>query len=56
MGNHWNLILWSFPFQQGRKSVDLAHKYHKLTKCKHAAPLLEEDLSVFSLNSSNTEP
>ncbi|XP_004584205.2 telomere repeats-binding bouquet formation protein 1 [Ochotona princeps] len=32
MGNHWNLILWSFPFQQGRTSVDLAHKYHKLTK------------------------
>ncbi|KAK2085219.1 Telomere repeats-binding bouquet formation protein 1 [Saguinus oedipus] len=32
MGNHWNLILWSFPFQQGRKAVDLAHKYHKLTK------------------------
>uniref|UniRef100_A0A8D1BV09 Telomere repeats-binding bouquet formation protein 1 n=1 Tax=Sus scrofa TaxID=9823 RepID=A0A8D1BV09_PIG len=39
MGNHWNLILWSFPFQQGRKAVDLAHKYHKLTKCpKYAAP------------------
>ncbi|XP_036202538.1 telomere repeats-binding bouquet formation protein 1 isoform X1 [Myotis myotis] len=32
MGNHWNAILWSFPFQQGRKSVDLAQKYHKLTK------------------------
>ncbi|XP_032342351.1 telomere repeats-binding bouquet formation protein 1 isoform X3 [Camelus ferus] len=32
MGNHWNLILWSFPFQQGRKAVDLAHKYHKLIK------------------------
>ncbi|KAM7058746.1 telomere repeats-binding bouquet formation protein 1 isoform 8-T9 [Molossus nigricans] len=32
MGNHWNLILWSFPFQQGRKSVDLAQKYHKLIK------------------------
>uniref|UniRef100_A0A8C2SGZ6 Telomere repeats-binding bouquet formation protein 1 n=1 Tax=Capra hircus TaxID=9925 RepID=A0A8C2SGZ6_CAPHI len=39
MGNHWNLILWSFPFQQGRKAVDLAHKYHKLTKCpKYVAP------------------
>ncbi|KAF4010765.1 hypothetical protein G4228_002481 [Cervus hanglu yarkandensis] len=39
MGNHWNLILWSFPFQQGRKAVDLAHKYHKLTKCpKCVAP------------------
>ncbi|XP_032983917.1 telomere repeats-binding bouquet formation protein 1 [Rhinolophus ferrumequinum] len=47
MGNHWNLILWSFPFQQGRKSVDLAHKYHKLSKRPEcAAPLLEEDLSV----------
>lgn len=32
MGNHWNAILWSFPFQQGRKSVHLAQKYHKLTK------------------------
>ncbi|XP_054552861.1 telomere repeats-binding bouquet formation protein 1 isoform X2 [Talpa occidentalis] len=32
MGNHWNSILWSFPFQQGRKAVDLAHKYHKLIK------------------------
>ncbi|XP_023618910.1 telomere repeats-binding bouquet formation protein 1 isoform X3 [Myotis lucifugus] len=32
MGNHWNAILWSFPFQQGRKSVDLAQKYHKLTR------------------------
>ncbi|XP_049643373.1 telomere repeats-binding bouquet formation protein 1 [Suncus etruscus] len=32
MGNHWNSILWSFPFQQGRKAVDLAHKYHKLVK------------------------
>uniref|UniRef100_A0A2K6BAT7 Telomere repeats-binding bouquet formation protein 1 n=1 Tax=Macaca nemestrina TaxID=9545 RepID=A0A2K6BAT7_MACNE len=32
MGNHWNSILWSFPFQQGRKAVDLAHKYRKLTK------------------------
>ncbi|XP_042825947.1 telomere repeats-binding bouquet formation protein 1 isoform X5 [Panthera tigris] len=39
MGNHWNLILWSFPFQQGRKAVDLAHKYHNLTKgSKHEAP------------------
>ncbi|KAG8521733.1 Telomere repeats-binding bouquet formation protein 1 [Galemys pyrenaicus] len=32
MGNHWNSILWSFPFQQGRKAVDLAHKYHRLIK------------------------
>ncbi|XP_055001590.1 telomere repeats-binding bouquet formation protein 1 [Sorex araneus] len=32
MGNHWNSILWSYPFQQGRKAVDLAHKYHKLIK------------------------
>ncbi|XP_069860968.1 telomere repeats-binding bouquet formation protein 1-like isoform X1 [Dipodomys merriami] len=37
MGNHWNSILWSFPFQKGRTAVDLAHKYHNLikhTKCK----------------------
>ncbi|XP_052023068.1 telomere repeats-binding bouquet formation protein 1 [Apodemus sylvaticus] len=32
MGNHWNSILWSFPFQKGRRAVDLAHKYHKLIK------------------------
>ncbi|XP_008770474.1 telomere repeats-binding bouquet formation protein 1 isoform X2 [Rattus norvegicus] len=32
MGNHWNLILWSFPFQKGRRAIDLAHKYHKLIK------------------------
>ncbi|XP_053459439.1 telomere repeats-binding bouquet formation protein 1 isoform X1 [Nycticebus coucang] len=32
MGNHWNSILWSFPFQQGRTAVDLARKYQKLTK------------------------
>uniref|UniRef100_A0A8D2E405 Telomere repeat binding bouquet formation protein 1 n=1 Tax=Sciurus vulgaris TaxID=55149 RepID=A0A8D2E405_SCIVU len=32
MGNHWNSILWSFPFQQGRTAVDLAHKYHNLIK------------------------
>ncbi|CAH7073722.1 Terb1 [Phodopus roborovskii] len=32
MGNHWNSILWSFPFQQGRRAVDLAHKYHKLIR------------------------
>ncbi|XP_058135874.1 telomere repeats-binding bouquet formation protein 1 [Dasypus novemcinctus] len=32
MGNHWNSILWSFPFQQGRRAVDLAHKYSKLTR------------------------
>nr|XP_003471985.1 telomere repeats-binding bouquet formation protein 1 [Cavia porcellus] len=32
MGNHWNSILWSFPFQQGRTAVDLAHKYHNLVK------------------------
>uniref|UniRef100_A0A8C5L9W6 Telomere repeats-binding bouquet formation protein 1 n=1 Tax=Jaculus jaculus TaxID=51337 RepID=A0A8C5L9W6_JACJA len=39
MGNHWNSILWSFPFQQGRKAVDLAHKYHQLIKGpKCAAP------------------
>ncbi|EHB07332.1 Coiled-coil domain-containing protein 79 [Heterocephalus glaber] len=39
MGNHWNSILWSFPFQQGRTAVDLAHKYHKLvTRPKCAVP------------------
>ncbi|XP_051025131.1 telomere repeats-binding bouquet formation protein 1 isoform X2 [Acomys russatus] len=32
MGNHWNSILWSFPFQKGRRAVDLAHKYHKLIR------------------------
>ncbi|XP_004371576.1 telomere repeats-binding bouquet formation protein 1 [Trichechus manatus latirostris] len=37
MGNHWNSILWSFPFQQGRTAVDLAHKYHKLTKRQKCA-------------------
>ncbi|XP_029425845.1 telomere repeats-binding bouquet formation protein 1 isoform X5 [Nannospalax galili] len=37
MGNHWNSILWSFPFQQGRKAVDLAHKYHKLIKGPNCA-------------------
>ncbi|XP_008572349.1 PREDICTED: telomere repeats-binding bouquet formation protein 1 isoform X2 [Galeopterus variegatus] len=37
MGNHWNSILWSFPFQQGRTAVDLAHKYHKLTKRRKCA-------------------
>ncbi|XP_019361087.1 PREDICTED: telomere repeats-binding bouquet formation protein 1 isoform X2 [Gavialis gangeticus] len=30
MGNHWNLILWSYPFQKGRTNVDLAKKYHRL--------------------------
>nr|XP_023412304.1 telomere repeats-binding bouquet formation protein 1 [Loxodonta africana] len=37
MGNHWNSILWSFPFQQGRRAVDLAHKYRKLTKRQKCA-------------------
>ncbi|XP_056382053.1 telomere repeats-binding bouquet formation protein 1 isoform X5 [Hyla sarda] len=32
-GYHWNAILWSYPFQQGRKNVDLAKKY-KLLKEK----------------------
>ncbi|XP_071423971.1 telomere repeats-binding bouquet formation protein 1 [Pithys albifrons albifrons] len=32
MGNHWNLILWSYPFQKGRTSVDLAKKYYRLQK------------------------
>ncbi|KAM9626084.1 telomere repeats-binding bouquet formation protein 1 isoform 7-T12 [Morphnus guianensis] len=30
MGNHWNLILWSYPFQKGRTSVDLSKKYYRL--------------------------
>ncbi|XP_006878968.1 PREDICTED: coiled-coil domain-containing protein 79 [Elephantulus edwardii] len=48
MGNHWNSILWSYPFQQGRTAVDLAHKYHKLIKCqKCAAPSLEKDCVGF---------
>ncbi|XP_035747422.1 telomere repeats-binding bouquet formation protein 1 [Egretta garzetta] len=29
MGNHWNLILWSYPFQKGRTSVDLSKKYYR---------------------------
>nr|XP_042133162.1 telomere repeats-binding bouquet formation protein 1 isoform X3 [Peromyscus maniculatus bairdii] len=39
MGNHWNSILWSFPFQQGRKAVDLAHKYHKLIRSPNCAAI-----------------
>nr|XP_034378058.1 telomere repeats-binding bouquet formation protein 1 [Arvicanthis niloticus] len=39
MGNHWNSILWSFPFQKGRRAVDLAHKYHKLIKGSSSAAL-----------------
>ncbi|XP_021076275.1 telomere repeats-binding bouquet formation protein 1 isoform X1 [Mus pahari] len=39
MGNHWNSILWSFPFQKGRRAVDLAHKYHRLTKGPSCAAL-----------------
>nr|XP_028595509.1 telomere repeats-binding bouquet formation protein 1 isoform X2 [Podarcis muralis] len=27
MGHHWNLILWTYPFQKGRTNVDLAKKY-----------------------------
>ncbi|XP_054054297.1 telomere repeats-binding bouquet formation protein 1 isoform X6 [Rissa tridactyla] len=30
MGNHWSLILWSYPFQKGRTSVDLSKKYYRL--------------------------
>ncbi|XP_075571915.1 telomere repeats-binding bouquet formation protein 1 isoform X5 [Pelecanus crispus] len=30
MGNHWNLILWSYPFQKGRTSVDISKKYYRL--------------------------
>uniref|UniRef100_U3JZ04 Telomere repeat binding bouquet formation protein 1 n=1 Tax=Ficedula albicollis TaxID=59894 RepID=U3JZ04_FICAL len=33
MGNHWNLILWSYPFQKGRTSVDLSKKYYRLSEC-----------------------
>ncbi|XP_069824603.1 telomere repeats-binding bouquet formation protein 1 isoform X2 [Dendropsophus ebraccatus] len=29
-GHHWNAILWSYPFQKGRKNVDLAKKYKQL--------------------------
>ncbi|XP_064527402.1 telomere repeats-binding bouquet formation protein 1 isoform X2 [Pseudopipra pipra] len=32
MGNHWNLILWSYPFQKGRTNVDLSKKYYRLQK------------------------
>ncbi|XP_003499732.1 telomere repeats-binding bouquet formation protein 1 isoform X1 [Cricetulus griseus] len=39
MGNHWNSILWSFPFQQGRRAVDLAHKYHKLIRGPNCATI-----------------
>ncbi|XP_005345586.3 telomere repeats-binding bouquet formation protein 1 [Microtus ochrogaster] len=39
MGNHWNSILWSFPFQQGRKAVDLAHKYYKLIRGPNCAAI-----------------
>ncbi|XP_074864888.1 telomere repeats-binding bouquet formation protein 1 [Carettochelys insculpta] len=35
MGNHWNSILWSYPFQKGRTNVDLAKKYHKLQTHKN---------------------
>ncbi|XP_010280048.1 PREDICTED: telomere repeats-binding bouquet formation protein 1 [Phaethon lepturus] len=30
MGNHWNSILWSYPFQKGRTSLDLSKKYYRL--------------------------
>ncbi|KAM3920311.1 telomere repeats-binding bouquet formation protein 1 [Leptodactylus fuscus] len=29
-GHHWNAILWSYPFQKGRRNVDLAKKYKQL--------------------------
>ncbi|GCC20899.1 hypothetical protein chiPu_0019469 [Chiloscyllium punctatum] len=32
MGNHWNSILWSYPFQKGRTNVDLSRKYRTLQK------------------------
>ncbi|XP_053305765.1 telomere repeats-binding bouquet formation protein 1 [Spea bombifrons] len=30
LGHRWNSILWSYPFQKGRRNVDLAKKYKKL--------------------------
>ncbi|XP_073439409.1 telomere repeats-binding bouquet formation protein 1 isoform X2 [Dendrobates tinctorius] len=30
LGHHWNAILWSYPFQKGRRNVDLAKKYKQL--------------------------
>ncbi|XP_052583695.1 telomere repeats-binding bouquet formation protein 1 isoform X1 [Peromyscus californicus insignis] len=39
MGNHWNSILWSFPFQEGRRAVDLAHKYYKLIRSPNCAAI-----------------
>ncbi|XP_030325698.1 telomere repeats-binding bouquet formation protein 1 [Strigops habroptila] len=30
IGNHWNVILWSYPFQKGRTNVDLSKKYYRL--------------------------
>ncbi|XP_050184189.1 telomere repeats-binding bouquet formation protein 1 isoform X1 [Myiozetetes cayanensis] len=38
MGNHWNLILWSYPFQKGRTSVDLSKKYYRLQKQMQKKP------------------
>ncbi|XP_060132444.1 telomere repeats-binding bouquet formation protein 1 [Zootoca vivipara] len=35
MGHHWNLILWTYPFQKGRTNVDLAKKYYHLQKNKN---------------------
>ncbi|XP_030060336.1 telomere repeats-binding bouquet formation protein 1 isoform X3 [Microcaecilia unicolor] len=32
LGHHWNSILWSYPFQEGRTNVDLARKYQKLQR------------------------
>ncbi|XP_040185600.1 telomere repeats-binding bouquet formation protein 1 isoform X2 [Rana temporaria] len=32
-GHHWNAILWSYPFQEGRRNVDLAKKYKQLRTC-----------------------
>ncbi|XP_075045118.1 telomere repeats-binding bouquet formation protein 1 isoform X3 [Mixophyes fleayi] len=29
-GRRWNAILWSYPFQEGRRNVDLAKKYKQL--------------------------
>ncbi|MEE6499824.1 hypothetical protein FKM82_003599 [Ascaphus truei] len=32
LGHHWNSILWSYPFQEGRRNVDLARKYQNLQR------------------------
>nr|XP_033797317.1 telomere repeats-binding bouquet formation protein 1 [Geotrypetes seraphini] len=41
LGHHWNSILWSYPFQDGRTNVDLARKYQKLQQLQFS-PYIEE--------------